>query len=102
MDERRLIDANAFIAKYCELCGGGCNLDDCCCTTVDDLMNAPTIDAVPVVRCHKCKRSRPLNQNDPFEMRFSEECVWCVEHCNAMLGDDFCSYGERKDTDATD
>lgn len=45
----RLIDADAFIADYCENCGGGCDLDDECCSTVDDLMKAPTVDAVPVV-----------------------------------------------------
>lgn len=86
-----LIDRAALIAEYDRVHvgapGGARKM----------MEDAPTIDAVPVVRCHKCKRSRPLNQNDPFEMRFSEECVWCVEHCNAMIGDDFCSYGERKD-----
>lgn len=45
----RLIDVDAFIKAYCKACGGGCNLDDCSCTTVDDLMKAPTIDAAPVV-----------------------------------------------------
>ena len=45
----RLIDVNAFIAEYCKNCGGGCDLDDECCSTVGDLEKAPTVDAVTVV-----------------------------------------------------
>ena len=54
--------------------------------TVD---KAPTIDAVPVVRCRECKHCDPENY-----------------HCDHPMGtaaplrrkpDDFCSYGERKE-----
>lgn len=50
---------------------------------------APTIDAVPVVRCKDCKHCDPENH-----------------HCDHHMGtaaplrrkpDDFCSYGERKE-----
>lgn len=50
---------------------------------------APTIDAVPVVRCKDCKHCDPENH-----------------HCDHNMGtaaplrrkpDDFCSYGERKE-----
>ena len=50
---------------------------------------APTIDAVPVVRCRECKHCDPENY-----------------HCDHPMGttaplrrepDDFCSYGERKE-----
>ena len=50
---------------------------------------APTIDAVPVVRCRECKHCDPENH-----------------HCDHHMGtaaplrrkpDDFCSYGERKE-----
>ena len=50
---------------------------------------APTIDAVPVVRCKDCKHCDPENN-----------------HCDHHMGtaaplrrkpDDFCSYGERKE-----
>lgn len=50
---------------------------------------APTIDAVPVVRCRECKHCDPENN-----------------HCDHHMGtaaplrrkpDDFCSYGERKE-----
>ena len=50
---------------------------------------APTIDAVPVVRCRECKHCDPENH-----------------HCDHHMGtaaplrrkpDDFCSYGEQKE-----
>ena len=51
--------------------------------------NAPTVDAVPVVRCRECNHCDPENY-----------------HCDHPMGtaaplrrkpDDFCSYGERKE-----
>ena len=50
------------------------------------LNNAPTIDAVPVVRCKDCKH------ND------KGFCVGYHAH-HDIMPDDFCSYGERKDGD---
>lgn len=48
------------------------------------LETAPTIDAVPVVRCRECK----YHNKPPCPMRLS---------FNWTEDDDFCSYGERKD-----
>lgn len=50
------------------------------------LETAPTIDAVPVVRCRECK----YHNKPPCPMRLS---------FNWTEDDDFCSYGERKDGD---
>ena len=52
-----------------------------------DLIDEPTIDAVPVVRCRDCKSYCP-------------ESITVVKHC-VLTGvsvddNDFCSYGERK------
>ena len=53
------------------------------------IKTAPTVDAVPVVRCWECKHCDPENH-----------------HCDHHMGtaaplrrkpDDFCSYGERKE-----
>ena len=53
------------------------------------LQEAPTVDAVEVVRCRQCKHCDPENH-----------------HCDHHMGtaaplrrkpDDFCSYGERKE-----
>lgn len=46
------------------------------------LDNAPTVDAVPVVRCREC-----THYNGHWH---------CDYHCEAVLDDDFCSYGEKK------
>ena len=53
--------------------------------------NAPTIDAVPVVRCRECKH------------RGTDDCIFHIkgepadEELLLKLDNDFCSYGERKD-----
>lgn len=47
------------------------------------LDNAPTIDAVPVVRCKDCTE---------FDEKEQECSVWC-----GFRENDFCSYGVRKD-----
>lgn len=47
-----------------------------------DLMDRSTVDAVPVVRCREC-----THYNGHWN---------CDYFCEAVLDDDFCSYGERK------
>ena len=58
-----------------------------------DIDEAPTVDAVPVVRCKDCK----------YYKGFNNAC-----HCHKadkngtpifVREDDFCSYGERKNDD---
>ena len=52
--------------------------------------NAPTVDAVPVVRCRECKH------------RGTDDCIFHIngepadEELLLKLDNDFCSYGERK------
>ena len=91
-NEKRLIDANALKnkAKYQGHCVRPLVTAYHLCVSVSDIDNAPTVDAVEVVRC--------------------KDCVWCekgkdyVPYCNHPTDgmhdvqmDDFCSYGERKD-----
>ena len=58
------------------------------------------VDAVEVVRCKDCVHSREL---DKYEKQlYLPECVGCTKHSKSyssvvMMGDDFCSYGERKE-----
>lgn len=54
------------------------------------LENAPTIDAVSVVRCKECKRR---DENCGMGER-----RWCRRLNITTTPDDFCSYGERSDT----
>lgn len=51
------------------------------------IADAPTVDAVTVVRCADCIRYHP------------EDDVWgrCTVAANPMRKKDFCSYGVRKD-----
>ena len=53
---------------------------------VEDIENAQTIDAVPVVRCKDCSK-----RNSPFCMAF--------ELKDGPQDDDYCSLGEKLDTD---
>ena len=58
------------------------------------LREAPTVDAVEVVRCAQCKHFKRNLENDTY--------------CSSVNGltdpqeDDFCSYGERRSDDADD
>ena len=85
----KLIDADALGVGRCSkdilpaaYCAGWNSL-------IELIEKAPTIDAVPVVRCRDCKHCDPENY-----------------HCDHPMGtaaplrrkpDDFCSYGERKE-----
>lgn len=50
---------------------------------LENLKNAPTVDAVPVVRCKDCK----YRDGTPGQPNIL---------CAQMHEDDFCSYGERR------
>lgn len=76
----RLIDADAIMPK-------GTRITPDNIEVAKAIRFAPTVDAVPVVRCRECK------------MRFPES-ISVVKHCT-LTGiqtddDDFCSYGERR------
>ena len=64
------------------------------------IKKAPAVDAVLVVRCKACQKSRPLKRKDPFENKFVDGCIWCMEHGDGVFEDDYCSYGERRNGDA--
>lgn len=57
----------------------------------DCIENTPTIDAVPVVRCHECTKSTKGGAN----------YVWCHGwgYNTEMPLDGFCSKGHRKEAD---
>ena len=54
---------------------------------IDD---APTVDAVPVVRCRECKYSAPNGIYGCTCYHFKQY------ETHGMGANDFCSYGERK------
>ena len=88
----RLIDADAMKRVYQEvLCSHvaciDCSffMDDKYCRFETMLSEAPTINAIPVVRCRECR-----SYNKP-------KTGWCEVHLGREHMDDFCSYGERKE-----
>lgn len=63
--------------------------------------NAPTVDAVPVVRCRGCKYCREINERER-EYLYSDVLICTnVEFMdngwNPVWPDNFCCYGERRD-----
>ena len=101
-NEKRLIDANALKIKlqehhdffvdgwrgfskmtYATKCRVD-EIDNC----IAEIVNAPTVDAVEVIRCKDCR----------FIIDRADGTHGCyrhfVEDCKI---DDFCSYGERRD-----
>ena len=51
---------------------------------------APTIDAVPVVRCKDCKQGEIDDPDFPDQ-------YYCHAGCGWNNGDFYCAYGERKE-----
>lgn len=83
----RLIDADAiveYVRKYSPISDGAGLLETW-------LEYAPTVDAVPVVRCKDCIRFRP--DDDVWG--------WCAVS-GKMRCKGYCSYGVRKDGEQND
>ena len=86
--EKRLIDANALIS-YMDECSKESRFRVYYGYAKSFIDDAPTVDAVPVVRCRDCKHFKRNLENDTY--------------CSSVNGltdpqeDDFCSYGERKE-----
>ena len=87
-----LIDRRKLVSDFWK------GVEDCAILSYDDteelMENAPTVDAVEVVRCRDCKRcfkhTTKRNRQKMWICMRNEVDV-CVRP------DDFCSYGERKD-----
>ncbi len=89
----RLIDADAFLERM--------SRTDRFFGVVYDINDAPTVDAVAVVRCRECKHHRVLLGRD-----------MCAKNAVIIGGsevglkatgaNDFCSYGEKEDRHETD
>ena len=93
----RVIDADAMKRVYQEvLCSHvaciDCSffMDDKYCRFETMLSEAPTINAIPVVRCRECKYRFKNNGHDKSGCPIIDANIW-------MDDDDFCSHGERKE-----
>ena len=95
MAEQRLIDANALLEKadwyeeYNEITGDEISFRYIAASDVEE---APTVDAVEVVRCKDCKH---LVLTDEGEHN-PDDCVCDYWMTDGLTDDDFCSYGERR------
>lgn len=78
----RLIDANVA-CKGCVRYGTDLSCENC---VVND---APTIDAVEVVRCRECKQGEIDDPDFPDQ-------YYCHAGCGWNNGGFYCAYGERK------
>lgn len=105
MTPMRLIDADAMIAEYTPFIKNAYETNDvlqytACRNAVYVLKNAPTIDAVPVVRCGECKWARELDRAEPYEAAYMDECLWCTRFAReGVMPRQFCDEGERKESD---
>lgn len=84
----RLIDADALKERFKSVDANGINLalDRYALKCIDD---APTIDAVKVVRCKNCKHG---------EQRVTANYVpfwYCNRNGRSIKDDYYCGYGER-------
>lgn len=85
--EQRLIDANALRAK--------CDAPHWC-VWMSEIDDAPTVDAVEVVRCGNCKHYGW--EQEPCYGRVQRFCKLPKGLTSVWVGS-FCSYGERRDSD---
>ncbi len=95
----RTIDANKLVDMlYDNEFAVLCPLDE-----VSGVVDAcPTVDAVPVVRCKNCRHSTlPSDLTQRYGKPGTLTCHNRYSPCNRrnVSGDDFCSYGERKDSE---
>ena len=84
----RLIDAD-FACKGCIRYRTSLSCDEC---VVND---APTVDAVPVVRCRECKHLNVLNSKELYAHCPKTNTVFLPFELDTR--EHFCSLGERKD-----
>lgn len=86
----RLVDADALIeAHYDYCCKHHGEADNFYVWSLELMRNAPTIDAVPVVRCKDCKY---LSFDDPNDLTWGYCDYWFDYHYE----NDFCNYGKAK------
>ena len=91
----RLIDADA-LKHYVALTDDGLGV---CYVPSNDIRRAPTIDAVPVVRCKDCKFWKKGDFQGGHSIDHMEWGGGCPYALFARYESDFCSRGERRSDD---
>lgn len=89
-NEKRLIDANAFL-KDILTAGIGKTIIEYSESDIGYMIRKrPTVDAVEVVRCRECKQGEIDDPDFPDE-------YYCHAGCGWNNGDFYCAYGELKE-----
>lgn len=90
----RLIDADKLEKKWTIASPEPYNTD--AAEVLDSIKEAPTVDAVPVVRCKDCRWAKKVEEYEP-----KYQCLnICRYGCTQWLdSNDFCSYGERSNNE---
>ena len=86
---KRLIDANALIS-YIDECSQESRFRVYYGYAKSFINNAPTVDAVPVVRCRDCFYYTPVNDK-------IGKCVFLIGEHQYVVHDGYCYLGERKE-----
>ena len=84
INREALLSFEKMDADLCTTCGKHHTAED----VIMMIKTAPTVDAVPVVRCRECKHMIPQSHT-----RYCT--VWNA--VNGMGDEGFCNYGERKE-----
>ena len=85
----RLVDVDEVIAEYDRIHEGEAG-------KARKLMeNAPTVDAVPVIRCKNCKFSKAYYHGS--ESNLGMFTSLCTQGLYGMNADGYCSMAERKE-----
>ena len=95
----RLIDADALKQTFCAECNHSIKCEDC---DIDYHFEhlAPTVDAVPVVRCKDCIH-KPRGTRNKHDMEFPDDICpcQCEDYWYSWMPYDdwFCANGERRE-----
>ena len=73
-------------ADLCATCGEHHTAED----VIMMIKTAPTVDAVPVVRCRECIAYTPVDDN-------TGKCVFLIGEHQYVVPDGYCYLGERKE-----
>lgn len=91
----RLIDADALAYEILSKYGADGGTEDVN-TIYEMIIDAPTVDAVEVVRCKECDSYVEVAWWFDDEGK-KKECHCCVAHSIPVQPNDYCSYGERRE-----
>ena len=88
INREALLSFEKMDADLCATCGEHHTAED----VIMMIKTAPTVDAVPVVRCLECIAYTPVDDN-------TGKCVFLIGEHQYVVPDGYCYLGERKEGD---